>query len=69
MIDKSIESKGLQKLDKQNEKIVQLFETLNVRFGVMVVGPAGGGKTTVMKVLQDTMTRLRNEINSDDQRF
>jgi dynein heavy chain, axonemal len=27
-------------------KVIQLFDTLNVRFGAMIVGPAGGGKTT-----------------------
>ena len=27
-------------------KVTQLFDTFNVRFGVMIVGPAGGGKST-----------------------
>jgi len=40
-------------------KVIQLFETFNVRFGVMLVGPTGSGKTTVWNVLQSTMTYLR----------
>jgi dynein heavy chain len=40
-------------------KVIQLFETFNVRFGVMLVGPTGSGKTTVWNVLQNTMTYLR----------
>lgn len=40
-------------------KVIQLYETFNVRFGVMLVGPTGSGKTTVWNVLQATMTYLR----------
>lgn len=40
-------------------KVIQLFETFNVRFGVMLVGPTGSGKTTVWNVLQAVMTYLR----------
>lgn len=59
----------LQKVEKLNAKVVQLFETLNVRFGVMIVGPTGGGKTTTYKVLADSMTKLRLQANSKDPRF
>lgn len=43
-----------------NLKIVQLFETFNVRFGVMLVGPTGGGKTVCYRVLQHVMGELRD---------
>jgi hypothetical protein len=31
-------------------KVIQLHDTMLVRHGVMLVGPTGGGKTTVLKV-------------------
>lgn len=31
-------------------KVIQLYETMNVRWGVMLVGPTGGGKSAVLKV-------------------
>ena len=31
-------------------KVIQLHDTVLVRHGVMLVGPTGGGKTTVLKV-------------------
>jgi len=37
-----------KKLEPKSEfitKVIQLFDTFNVRFGVMIVGPTGGGKT------------------------
>jgi dynein heavy chain len=41
------------------QKIIYLYETFNVRFGVMLVGPTGGGKTKCYEVLSDVMTTLR----------
>jgi dynein heavy chain len=47
------------------EKVIYLYETFNVRFGVMLVGPTGGGKTTCYEVLADVMTTLRHEKHPD----
>lgn len=37
-------------------KVIQLFETFNVRFGVMLVGYTGSGKTTCYEILASLMT-------------
>ncbi|KAG9402276.1 hypothetical protein AC1031_006904 [Aphanomyces cochlioides] len=37
-------------------KIVQLYETLLVRHGIMVVGPAGTGKSEMFRTLQASLT-------------
>ena len=50
-------------------KVIQLFDTFNVRFGVMIVGPTGGGKSTCYRVLGHSMTAMRNEKMSTDSRF
>ena len=50
-------------------KVIQLFDTLNVRFGSMIVGPTGSGKTTWYKTLADAITKLRRDKKSPDQRF
>ena len=56
-----LESRNLQQPDAFVLKVIQLFETLNVRFGVMAVGPTGGGKTTVYQSLQGALTKLFND--------
>ena len=47
-------------------KVIELFETFNVRFGVMLVGLTGSGKTTCYEVLEKTMTTMR-ERNDENQ--
>lgn len=49
---------GLQPEESFIRKVVQLFETFSVRFGVVLVGPTGGGKTCIYRVLADAMTKL-----------
>ena len=39
-------------------QVIQLYETLIVRHGVMLVGPTGGGKTTVYQILAKTLGKL-----------
>ncbi|VTJ61405.1 Hypothetical predicted protein [Marmota monax] len=41
------------------EKVIQFYETMLVRHGVMLVGPTGGGKTTVYQILAETLGNLR----------
>ncbi|KAK9295362.1 hypothetical protein QLX08_010308 [Tetragonisca angustula] len=41
------------------KKVTQLHECLQVRHGVMLVGPTGSGKTTVLRTLANTYNRLR----------
>ena len=59
---------GLQKVDKLTTKVIQLFETFNVRFGVMIVGFTGSAKTTCYQILQNAMTTLR-KTDSTDKRY
>lgn len=40
-------------------QVIQLYETMLVRHGVMLVGPTGGGKTTVYRILADTLETLQ----------
>ncbi|XP_071942686.1 dynein axonemal heavy chain 6-like [Antedon mediterranea] len=51
-------NKGLQDEDCIIKKVIQLYETMIVRHGVMLVGPTGGGKTTVYEVLAKTIVDL-----------
>uniref|UniRef100_A0A8D0VJ50 AAA+ ATPase domain-containing protein n=1 Tax=Sus scrofa TaxID=9823 RepID=A0A8D0VJ50_PIG len=41
------------------KKVIQFYETMLVRHGVMLVGPTGGGKTTVYRILAETLGNLR----------
>lgn len=54
VLQKAIEDctilQGFQIIPEQVVKVIQLYETMIVRWGVMLVGPTGGGKSSVLKV-------------------
>jgi len=58
-INKSCEVKNLQPEEVFVGKIIQLYDTIQVRHGLMIVGPTGGGKTSNYTILQHAMTSLK----------
>ena len=52
---------GLQEVPALTKKAVQLFETFNVRFGVMIVGLTNTGKTTCVELLARGESELRRQ--------
>jgi dynein heavy chain len=55
---KQVKERGLQLHPSWMSKCVQLYETYQVRHGIMVVGPTGSGKSTIMDVLAGALTDL-----------
>jgi dynein heavy chain len=64
-IEFRLSENGLQCVPSFLTKIIQLYETLQVRHGVMVVGVTMTGKTTVFKILSEALKKL-NEDGVDD---
>jgi len=52
---------GLQVPVDFTVKCIQLYEMTTVRHGMMTVGPSGGGKTKVLRVLQSAMSRCKDD--------
>ncbi|VDP28696.1 unnamed protein product [Schistosoma curassoni] len=57
-IETVLQDMNLQIITEQVLKIIQFYETLIVRHGVMLVGPTGGGKTTIYRVLAKVLNNL-----------
>lgn len=57
-IEYSMTARNLQTVPALVTKNVQLYETMVVRWGVMLVGPTGSGKTSVLNTLADSLTKL-----------
>ena len=60
-IEFSLADKGLEVNVAQVKKVIQLYETMVVRHGVMLVGPTGGGKTVVYEALAAALTKLHRD--------
>ena len=58
-LNEAIDLKQLSKTPEFINKCQQLFESLNVRFGVTIIGLPGVGKTTTYQILQDALTLLK----------
>lgn len=63
-----IKKHGLVQHDPWMLKVIQLYETTKVRHGIMLVGPSGGGKSTIFKCLKETLQEL-DGIQYKDVRF
>eukprot|EP00056_Hartaetosiga_gracilis_P017754 m.8317 g.8317 ORF g.8317 m.8317 type:complete len:4146 (-) comp6080_c0_seq1:66-12503(-) len=52
------EELGLMPMQSQTQKMFELYEQLQQRMGVVIVGPSGSGKSVIWKVLQRALSKL-----------
>ena len=57
-IEETCRKENLQTAEIFMTKIIQLYDTIQVRHGLMIVGPTGGGKTCNWKVLSKAISAL-----------
>ncbi|XP_063775070.1 dynein axonemal heavy chain 14 isoform X3 [Pseudophryne corroboree] len=48
----------LQPWESQTQKVIQFYHQIVARHGVMLVGPTGGGKTAVRRILEKALVHL-----------
>jgi dynein heavy chain len=65
-ITNEIHDSGLQQMDAQIAKIIQLHDMIKIRFGVTIVGPTGGGKSVAWEIMTRAHSRLRAEEHPDE---
>lgn len=57
-INMGVKELNYQKWPSQQAKIMQLYDQMLVRHGIMLVGPTGGGKTVARNILQKALQLL-----------
>ena len=57
-VEEAINAANLERNVELETKILQLYETVQVRHGLMLVGAPMGGKTTISRTLADALTRI-----------
>jgi energy-coupling factor transporter ATP-binding protein EcfA2 len=60
------ESLGLKSTEDFISRVVLTYRTLRERHGIMVIGKSGTGKTTILKVLQETLGLLSEKNHVQD---
>jgi dynein heavy chain len=68
-IERTLDNLNLQRVPTFITKVIQVHETQLVRHGMMVVGEAGSGKTTNVKVLSQALGLLYEEKVIDKDNF
>jgi dynein heavy chain len=58
-LQKVCDKNNLQFVENFELKIIQLYDTIQVRHGLMIVGPTGGAKTRNYQCLQQAMSELK----------
>jgi len=62
-INITLEKLKLQPVERFIEKTIQLYETINCRHGLMIVGEALSGKSTCYKVLSEAINNMSTKEN------
>ncbi|MFO0131772.1 MAG: hypothetical protein ACK52J_04665 [bacterium] len=55
MIDFKLKEKNLSSNKDLMDGIMNIYETILVRFGIMLVGPSMSGKTTSLNILKESL--------------
>ncbi|XP_046919270.2 cytoplasmic dynein 2 heavy chain 1-like [Dermatophagoides farinae] len=58
IVEKCFNDNNLIHNEYQMEKILQLYEQIQTRFGVVLIGPSGSGKTTIWQMLRHSLEQL-----------
>eukprot|EP01135_Chromosphaera_perkinsii_P000405 Nk52_evm52s78 gene=Nk52_evmTU52s78 len=66
-IKEDLDNNSLQHVPNIIDKAIQLYETMNVRHGVMMVGNTGSGKTTVWKTLKNSLTAISKNFKPTEE--
>ncbi|GAB6032228.1 Cytoplasmic dynein 2 heavy chain 1 [Chamberlinius hualienensis] len=61
-ISESCLSMGLSYVESQSNKVVELYEQLQQRTGVVIVGPSGSGKSTLWKLLITSLNATGQQV-------
>eukprot|EP01135_Chromosphaera_perkinsii_P005308 Nk52_evm1s338 gene=Nk52_evmTU1s338 len=63
-IKKTYEEMNLQMMKTQVKKVLELYEALIQRMGVVIVGPSGSSKSTVWKILQGALEKCQGRVKT-----
>lgn len=63
-IAETLVANGYYKSDEMYNKIRQLWDTIGVRHGVMLVGPTGSGKTVNWQTLKESINKIATPVES-----